>query len=52
MVNTVSVVSPDTKNPLVAWLRDVFRPEADADYFDRLASRIESSAPVACPSCA
>jgi hypothetical protein len=52
MVTDIPVASPDTKRPLVAWLREVFRPEADAGYFDRLAGRIEASAPVACPSCA
>jgi hypothetical protein len=44
--------SPDQKKPLIAWLRDAFRPQPDRDYFLRLASSVEASAPSACPSCA
>ena len=44
--------SPDQQKPLFAWLKDVFVPRADRDYFLRLASSIESSAPVSCTGCA
>jgi hypothetical protein len=50
MISTTS--SPDQKKPLIAWLRDAFRLEPNRDYFLRLASSIESSAPSACPNCA
>jgi hypothetical protein len=44
--------SPDQKKPLIAWLRDAFRLEPNRDYFLRLASTVEASAPSACPNCA
>jgi hypothetical protein len=49
---TTLPASPDQKKPLFAWLKDVFVPQPDRDYFLRLASSIESSAPVRCTGCA
>ncbi len=49
---TILPASPDQKKPLFAWLREVFSPQPDRDYFLRLASSIESSAPSACSGCA